>query len=92
MKILYFDCFSGIAGDMVLGALIDAGLDADILSRDLKKLKIKGYELKAAKVMRKHVSGTKLDIIVKHSSGAHSHRSLVEVLKLIDDSSLKSTV
>ena len=46
MKILYFDCFSGIAGDMVLGALIDAGLDVNILSRELKKLKIRGYELK----------------------------------------------
>ncbi len=92
MRILYFDCFSGIAGDMVLGALIDAGLDVDILSRELKKLEIKGYELRCAKVMRKHVSGTKLDVIVKHSSRAHSHRSLVEVLKLIDSSSLNSTV
>jgi uncharacterized protein (TIGR00299 family) protein len=92
MKILYFDCFSGIAGDMALGALIDAGLDIDILSRELKKLKIKGYELRCAKVMRKSLSGTKLDVIVKHSVGAHSHRSLAEVLKLIDDSSLKSIV
>ena len=92
MKIAYFDCFSGIAGDMVLGSLIDAGLDVNILARDLKKLKIKGYELKAAKVTRKALSGTKLDVIVKHSSCAHSHRSLVEILKLIDDSSLKSTV
>jgi uncharacterized protein (TIGR00299 family) protein len=93
MKILYFDCFSGIAGDMALGALIDAGLDVDILSRELKKLRIKGYELKASKVMRNALSGTKFDVIVKHSpSQARSHRSLVEILKLIDDSSLKSVV
>ncbi len=92
MKILYFDCFSGIAGDMVLGALIDAGLDLNILSRELKKLKVKGYKLETAKVMRKALSGTKLDVIVKHSSGAHSHRSLSEILKIIDESSLKSTV
>ncbi len=92
MKILYFDCFSGIAGDMVLGALIDAGLDIGILARGLKKLKMKGYELKAAKVMRKAVSGTKFDVVVKHSQGAHTHRSLAEILKLIDDSSLKSVV
>ncbi len=92
MKILYFDCFSGIAGDMVLGALIDAGLDVGVLIKDLKKLKIKGYELKAAKVMRKALSGTKLDVVVKGESEAHSHRSLVEILKLIDDSSLKSTI
>ena len=92
MKILYFDCFSGIAGDMVLGALIDAGLDVDILTKGLKKLKIKGYELKASKVTRKHVSGTKLDVIVKHSPQARPHRSFVEILKLIDDSSLKTAV
>lgn len=92
MKILYFDCFSGIAGDMVLGALIDAGLDLNILARDLKKLKIKGYKLKASKVMRKALSGTKLDVIVDRSLSSHSHRSLSEILKLIDDSSLKSAV
>ena len=92
MKILYFDCFSGIAGDMALGALIDAGLGIDILSRELKKLKIKGYELVASKVMRKHVSGTKFDVVVKNSPGAHSHRALSEILTLIDDSSLKSAV
>jgi len=92
MKILYFDCFSGIAGDMVLGSLIDAGFDINILSRDLKKLKIKGYELKAAKVMRGALSGTKFDCSVKHSLLAHSHRPLVEILKLIDDSSLKNSV
>ncbi|MCX5665695.1 MAG: nickel pincer cofactor biosynthesis protein LarC [Candidatus Omnitrophica bacterium] len=92
MKILYFDCFSGIAGDMVLGALIDAGLDVNVLIRDLKKLKIKGYEIRAAKVMRKALSGTKLDVVVKNEPRAHSHRSLVEILKLIDDSTLKSAV
>ncbi|MCX5668378.1 MAG: nickel pincer cofactor biosynthesis protein LarC [Candidatus Omnitrophica bacterium] len=81
-----------VAGDMVLGALVDAGLDVDILSRELKRLKIKGYELRCAKVMRKALSGTKLDVIVKHSSQARSHRSLAGILKLIDDSSLKSTV
>ena len=92
MRVAYFDCFSGIAGDMVLGALVDAGLDVDILSRELKRLKIKGYELRCAKVMRKALSVTKLDVIVKQSSQAHSHRSLAGILKLIDDSSLKSTV
>jgi|GEM_PF-1925 TIGR00299 family protein len=92
MKILYFDCFSGIAGDMVLGALIDAGLDINILKKGLKKLNIKGYELVAKKVMRKALSGTKLDVIIKRPSGGHSHRSLVEVLKLIDDSSLEGRV
>ena len=92
MRIAYFDCFSGIAGDMVLGAFVDAGLDIKILSRELKKLRIKGYELKADIVKRGELSGTKLDVIVKGGSGLHTHRSFVEVLKLIDDSSLNPGV
>lgn len=92
MKILYFDCFSGIAGDMVLGSLIDAGLDIDILSRELKKLKVKGIGLKASRVMRGELSGTKLDVIVKDPALTHTHRSLAYILKLIDDSSLNERI
>jgi pyridinium-3,5-bisthiocarboxylic acid mononucleotide nickel chelatase len=93
MRIAYFDCFSGISGDMVLGALLDAGLDINILSKELKKLKLKGYELKKRKVMRQGITGTKFDIIVK-SGAAHrrAHRSLKEILRLIDESPLKSKV
>jgi len=46
MKIGYFDCFSGAAGDMILGALVAAGLDADELRAELGKLNLDGYELK----------------------------------------------
>jgi len=92
VRIAYFDCFSGIAGDMVLGAFIDAGLDINILSRELKKIKIKGYELKSSGCMRGELSGTKLDVIVKTPSSLHVHRSFVEILKLIDNSSLKNSV
>ena len=44
-KILYFDCFSGISGDMVLGALLDAGLPLDALKRALGSLAVSGYEI-----------------------------------------------
>ena len=47
MKIAYFDCFSGISGDMTLGAFLDAGLKLGTLSRELAKLKLKGYRLRA---------------------------------------------
>jgi uncharacterized protein (DUF111 family) len=40
LKIVYFDCFSGISGDMVLGAIVDAGVDPDILTTELAKLKL----------------------------------------------------
>lgn len=77
-----------MAGDMALGALIDAGLDINILKRELKKINIKGYELRASKVMRQSLSGTKFDVIVKSAPTGHTHKSFAEVLKLIDDSSL----
>ncbi len=77
MRIAYFDCYSGISGDMVLGALLDAGLDINILSKELKKLRIKGYELKKRKVMRQGITGTKFDIIAKScAADKHAHRSI----------------
>ncbi|MBI5124177.1 MAG: nickel pincer cofactor biosynthesis protein LarC, partial [Candidatus Omnitrophica bacterium] len=92
MKIAYFDCFSGISGDMAIGALLDAGLDIKILSKDLKKLKLKDYELSKRKVTRGALAGTKFDIIVKGGPSGHTHRSLNEILKLIDKSSLNKKV
>lgn len=91
-KIAYFDCFSGISGDMVLGALLDAGLDINVLSGELKKLGLKGYELKKQKVLRGGISGTKFDIIIKDAASAHAHRPVSEILKIIDKSALKEKV
>jgi uncharacterized protein (TIGR00299 family) protein len=91
-NIAYFDCFSGIAGDMVLGALIDAGLDIKFLARELKKLKVKGYELKKSRVRRGGLVGTKFSVVIKDTSGRHSHRPLGEIFKIIDASSLNHKV
>ncbi len=65
MKIAYFDCFSGISGDMVLGAFIDSGLKLSDLKRELSKLKIPKFEIKAQKVKRGHIRGTKVQISSK---------------------------
>jgi len=92
VRIAYFDCFSGIAGDMALGALLDAGLDMAVLSKELKKLNLKGYELKRSKVRRGELVGTKFDCLVKGCQDKHAHRSLNEILKLIDESSLNNRV
>jgi pyridinium-3,5-bisthiocarboxylic acid mononucleotide nickel chelatase len=92
MKIAYFDCYSGIAGDMVLGALLDAGLDMAVLSKELKKIKVKGYSLKESRVRRGELTGTKFDCIAKDPHDKHSHRSLNDILKLIDESSLNNRV
>jgi len=87
MKIAYFDCFSGISGDMTLGAFLDAGLDLDALSAELAKLKLKGYTLKKSRVMRGALAGTKFDCIAA-GKRSHDHRSLKQILAIIDKSRL----
>ena len=47
MRTLYFDCFSGIAGDMTIAAMLDLGLDFDYLQTEIRKLPLEGFELKA---------------------------------------------
>src|SRR3954468_18270708 len=75
LRILYFDCFSGASGDMVLGALLDAGLPLDELRSALGTLAIDGATVSAAKVLRAGVSATKF--LVEEKSGdshnTHSH-------------------
>ncbi len=79
MKTLYFDCFSGISGDMVIGALIDAGADPEFLAEELKKLKIDDeYELGWKKVVKNGITSTKFDVILLDSISVnnaddHSH-------------------
>lgn len=63
MKIAYFDCFSGISGDMCLGALVDAGVSVKKLSEELKKIPMRGYEIHAKKVRRADIAATKVDVI-----------------------------
>src|SRR5574341_1590822 len=64
MKIAYFDCFSGISGDMILGALIDAGLSLKRLEEALAPLKLPGYRLSAKTVEKAGVRATKVDVVV----------------------------
>ncbi len=68
-RLLYFDCFSGISGDMVLGALLDAGLPIDELRRALGSLTIDGYAIEAEKVLRAHVSATKFHVRENGAAG-----------------------
>ncbi len=90
MRIAYFDCFSGISGDMTIAAFLDAGLSLKKLASQLAKLKLNGYELKATKVMRGGLAGTQFFCITKGS--AHNHRPLSEIIRMIDRSSLCARV
>ena len=76
MKILYYDCFSGISGDMNLGALLDLGIDEKYLISELSKLNLNGYEIKVSRDIRKGIEGTKVDVILQehdHSGSEHNH-------------------
>ena len=86
MRIAYFDCFSGISGDMAVAAFLDAGLSIDQLSGDLKKLKIKGYRITSRRVKRGEIAGTKFDCISQGPGS--SHRPLSEIMAIINKSSL----
>ena len=89
MTIAYFDCFSGISGDMILGALIDLGLEINYLKKEIGKLNISGYEIKVKKVEKNHITGTDVFITVK---GKQQHRHLSDIINLIDNSKLTNEV
>lgn len=87
MKILYLDCFSGLSGDMTIGALLDAGGDFAHLEKELKKLQIDDeYELKVSKVVKNGITSTKFDVVLgkdqghtyDHREHAHSHEHTYE--------------
>ena len=59
MKICYFDCFSGISGDMTIGALLDAGVDFKIIREAVAKLDLKGFSISRRKQKRCGITGTK---------------------------------
>ena len=74
MKILYFDCFSGISGDMTMGALLDAGGDAEALKRDLAKLNLgDAFHLHIQKKLKNGVMSTHVDVATDHVHGDHEH-------------------
>jgi uncharacterized protein (TIGR00299 family) protein len=101
-RILYFDCFNGASGDMVLGALLDAGLPLEELRRALGSLAIDGASVSATRVLRAGVSATKF-VAEEHGHNTHehdhghghdhhhhhhAHRSLAEISTLIERSAL----
>ena len=89
MKTAYFDCSSGIAGNMVLGALVDAGLDQAYLKKQLKTLDIGHWTLDIKKVKRGQLRGTHLEVETKPE---HHHRRLKDILKIINKSKLSKEV
>jgi uncharacterized protein (TIGR00299 family) protein len=90
MKIAYFDCFSGISGDMCLGALVDAGIPLKHIEKELKKIPVKGYRLESRSVKRGHLSACKVDVVL-NSQGKSSKvtiRTFRDIREIIGRSSL----
>jgi len=89
MKVIYFDCFSGISGDMILGALLDLGLDPDVWKKELWKLPLEGYEIKITKKNKGFLEGTNVEII-SHDEKIHQH--LKDLLEIVDKSTLSQKI
>jgi hypothetical protein len=88
LKILYLDCFSGISGDMFLGAMVDMGVGAEELSNALSGLRL-DIRIDVKKVKKHGISGTKVDVIVPDT---REERHLADILKILDGSELPADV
>jgi hypothetical protein len=92
VKALYFNCFSGISGDMTLGALLDLGIDKEVFKSELKKLDLDGYTIEVKKQCKKSIMGTNVNVIIEEVSKEHCERNLHAIEKIIDASGLSEWV
>jgi hypothetical protein len=90
MKVAYFDCPSGASGDMVLGALVDAGAPFDALARELAGLALDGYRLERREVIKAGFRATKVEVVLGEQRAGH--RGLREILDILETSRLAPVV
>ena len=86
MKVAYFDCFAGAGGDMIVAALLDAGLDLEALRAALATMDLGGYEISAEQVRRGGLAGTRFNVAVE--GGPQPRRHLADVERIIDSGDL----
>ena len=91
MKIAYFDCFAGVSGDMILGALLDAGLKLKELERALSRVPVRGYRLDARRVTRGGLGGTRVIVRVEPGAGKRV-RGIRDILAIVRRSKLPERV
>ena len=89
MKLAYFDCFSGISGDMTLGALVDAGCDIELLRSGLLALQVPGWSLASEKVWKNGMSATFVRVTTEDQT---KHRGLTAILEILEKSHLSDGV
>jgi uncharacterized protein (TIGR00299 family) protein len=91
MRVAYFDCPSGASGDMILGALVDAGVEVAALRAELEKLRVGGWTLAARPVRRGAFRATKVDVEVDRGVD-HPHRRLRDITDILQASRLAPTI
>jgi uncharacterized protein (TIGR00299 family) protein len=91
MKVAYFDCPSGAAGDMIMASLVDAGVPLEALRAELGKLPLEGWTISAREVRKGAFRATKVDVEIDQQAHLH-HRSLGDILDILERSSLEVSV
>src|SRR5450432_926483 len=91
VRIAYFDCFSGISGDMTLGALLHAGLDEAAWRSELAKLKVPGYEIRVESVVKEGISGTDVDVVLLEMDQGHG-RHLADIAEILQRSGVSDNI
>lgn len=91
MRIAYFDCFSGISGDMTLGALLHAGVDETAWREELAKLAVPGYEVTVKPVVKEGISGLQVDVLLHEQDQGHG-RHLSDIVAILERSGLSDRV
>lgn len=92
MKLLYLDCFSGISGDMTLGALVDAGADRMYVEEELRKIRIEPFSLEWKRVNKHGISALKMDVITDPQNAPEHHRHFFDIVELIHRSGFNERV
>lgn len=106
MKILYFDCFSGISGDMCLSAFLDLGVDFEWFKKELKKLNLEGWDINLEKVVKNGITASFVKVLADenhehthdqehthtHSHTHHHNRNFFDIKQIINKSSLSQSV
>ncbi|MBU7008331.1 nickel pincer cofactor biosynthesis protein LarC [Phosphitispora fastidiosa] len=89
-KTLYFDCFAGASGDMIVGALLDLGLDAEVFKNEVDKMPLEGYDIKIRRIIKSGISAIKFDVL--RETEETSERHLHDIEQIIDTSRLTAEV
>ena len=94
LRAAYFDCYSGISGDMILGAMVDLGVDIKEIRNALKEIDLKGYKLNSKKIQRNGLASTQITTKIENKKNQYSpsQRSYYDIRKLISQSKLTSAV